>query len=118
MKKSFLFCALGAAILSMQACYYDNEEELYPNDGITANQARWGAEVEPIVSASCAVAGCHVSGTGLPDLTSYSGVKGIVDNGKFANRVLNLQDMPPSAPLTASQRATLQLWIDEGALNN
>ena len=113
MKKTLIYTALLAALFSVQACYYDNEEELYGTTEVTA--FKWSGDVQPIINTNCAVPGCHVAGNGLPVLDSYAGVKDIVDNGGFETRVLTDRDMPPSTPLNAEQLAKLQAWFDNGA---
>ena len=117
MNKTLIYTALLAAVCSIQACYYDNEEELY-GAGPTVTEARWTADIQPIVNASCAVAGCHVAGNGIPELTTYSLVKTIVDDSVFCQRVLVDQDMPPSQPLTAEDLAKVEAWLDAGALED
>ena len=116
MKKTLIYTALLAALFSVQACYYDNEEELYGT--IDVASATWSTDIQPLVNASCAVAGCHVDGNGIPVLDDYAGVKSIVDNGRFALRVITEGNMPPSTPLTAEQLAKVQAWLDAGALED
>lgn len=76
--------------------------------------------VDPIVQARCAITGCHVAGTGLPDFTIFSEFQSLANNnpGGIRQRV-KTDDMPRSGdPLTAEEKAALFCWIDEGAQNN
>ena len=100
-------------------CYYDVEEELYPAAMCDTAAVTWATTVQPLVATNCATPGCHVpGGTGPGDFTSYNGVKNTVDNGTFATRVLDLQDMPPSTPLSNCELQQIDLWIKDGAPNN
>ena len=95
------------------ACYNDKEELLYPNDfgpGDTSSVVTYSGFVKPLVSARCAA--CHAS------YDNYAGLKVIVDNGKFADRVLVKKDMPSGGPLNATQLANLDKWLKAGAPNN
>jgi hypothetical protein len=66
--------------------------------------------VQPLVATRCVA--CH-AGFG-----SYAGLKIIVDNGKFADRVLVKKDMPSDGTLNTAQLAKLDRWVKAGAPNN
>ncbi len=100
---------------SISSCYYDKEEELYPNDYYSSNNTgtvTYSGTIAPLISSNCGSSGCH------PTYTNYTGLKGIVDNGKLKNRVITLKNMPAAAPLSNTQISQLQKWIDAGAPNN
>ena len=102
-------------ILVLQACYYDNEEELYSDiPACDTTNVDFGNEIQPIVNTNCAISGCHVPGTGRIDLTTYSGVIGIVDNGSLEQRVIVQMDMPPSGPLSDCDIKKIETWIANG----
>lgn len=95
------------------ACYNDKEELLYPNDSgfaDTNSVVTYNGFVKPLVALRCVV--CH------PAYENFNGLKVIVDNGKFANRVLVRKDMPSGPPLSSVQLAKLDKWVKAGALNN
>jgi uncharacterized membrane protein len=102
-------------------CYYDKEELLYPGTGTiscTTVSAKFGTDIKPIMQNKCATSGCHntASAAGGVILVTYAQV-----NGKAARinqRCVITKDMPPSAPLTPSEIASLKCWIDSGAPNN
>ena len=80
-------------------------------------------DIMSIMTSNCSFSGCHSSGSGVGDFTSYSGVKAKVDNGQFQERALYLKDMPPTysngpKSLNNEDLQKLQCWIDDGAQNN
>jgi hypothetical protein len=96
-----------------------------PSTGIvdcTAPAPKFGADVNPIIQTSCALSGCHDSGSRDGDYTSYAGVKNAADNGRLRSQIIS-GSMPPSntkGPKTLSQREIQQVicWIGEGAKND
>ena len=70
--------------------------------------------IKPIIDNNCATAGCHVAGAQFPPLTAYADVKDIATNGSLKLRVITLQNMPASAPLSQTDMNTIQCWLDNG----
>ena len=80
-------------------------------------------DIKPIIDASCAIEGCHVSGgQGNGVFDSYDVVKSKVDNESLLNRAVTNANMPPSSSVgpkpTAAQRNLIKCWIEGGASNN
>lgn len=116
MKKKIVFILF---ILTLISCYNDNEEDLYGPVSCDVSAITYANDVLPIINASCATTGCHVSGgSGPGDFTNYNDLKLKVDNGTFETRVLVDKNMPPNTPLSNCDLQILQAWIDNGALNN
>lgn len=107
------------AVLS-SGCYYDIEEELYPNSFCNTENVSWSADVQPLISGNCAISGCHVSGAQTPDLSTYAGAKAAADAGAILARAINgdPSPMPGSGLLPNCDRQTLKAWLDAGAPNN
>lgn len=105
-------------LIALSACYYDSEEELYPNQTCDTSDITFQAVIKPIVDANCALSGCHVPGTGRVDYTTYQGIKIVADDGRLRQRVVIERTMPPSGPLSACDRSKIEIWLDQGALNN
>ena len=83
-----------------------------------ATTVTYTSGVGAIISKSCAIAGCHVTGgAGNGVLTTLAGVKTKVDNGSFKTRVLDKKDMPPagSTQLSTAELELLQCWLTNGA---
>lgn len=97
----------------LQSCYKDKEELLYPNEfnNSDTSAVTYAAYVKPLLDAKCG-ASCH------PGYMNYAGLKVVLDNGNFNNRVLVKKDMPPAGPLSPTDLAKLKRWLDAGAPNN
>lgn len=106
----------------MLGCYYDKEDELYPNSGSTTSTttpvaASYKNDIQPLLTNNCATPGCHVSGASFPDLSTYAGVFGSRANVRDrANNAAN--PMPGSGLMSVANRNLLNSWIDAGAPNN
>lgn len=86
--------------------------------------------VFPLISSGCAMSGCHDPGKheeGLV-LNSYSGIREIVQPGNALSSKLyevitnpdpgDVMPPPPHARFSATDIASIQKWIDQGARNN
>jgi hypothetical protein len=110
-----------SALLSLNSCYYDKEDVLYPSTPCDTTSVTYSGKVANIITTRCnSSAACHGSGSTYSDLTNYANLKAKIDDGTFANRVFSVKDMPKlgSAPLTSCEYNTLQSWVNKGALNN
>ncbi len=77
----------------------------------------WSDNVNAIILARCALTGCHVAGTGLPQWENLATVQGSV---ALIKTRINNRSMPPAGAtdLTDLQIAQFTCWIDDGALDN
>lgn len=112
----------GAFLLlgTQYSCYKDNKESMYPPLGACdTTNTTWGADIQPMVQASCAKSGCHdASAAAGINLSNYAGVKSIVDNGRFI-RVVEDGSMPKGAAKWDNcSISKLRRWINNGAANN
>lgn len=92
------------------------------NDSVCFN-----TEIQPLFNSSCAYAGCHDAVTRADgyQFTSYTNIRNQVvpyqvNNGKIMRAIKETDPnkrMPPSGPLSQSQIALLEKWINQGALN-
>jgi uncharacterized membrane protein len=118
--KNIILISILASIFIV-GCYYDNEEELYPNsqpapNDTTTQAASWTADVKPIMDSRCATNGCHVSGQQSPALQTYDQV--FNNRVRVQVRACQQKTMPPSAPLSNTDVNKLNSWINAGAPNN
>ncbi|MEP7262906.1 MAG: hypothetical protein ABI772_00335 [Bacteroidota bacterium] len=114
-----LILILSSCVL-IGGCYYDVADELYPGNGGTANcdttVTGYAAKISPVMSANCAIPGCHVAGGNPPDLTNYTNVS--ANSALIMTRAVVQKDMPPAGPMSACDILAVQRWIENGSLNN
>ncbi|MGE5106788.1 MAG: hypothetical protein ACM3H8_04555 [Sphingobacteriales bacterium] len=80
--------------------------------------AKFAADIAPIISSNCAKAGCHDgSVASIPKLTTYAE---IAANAASINSQVQAGTMPkaPNSPLNATQKAQINCWVTSGAANN
>lgn len=109
--------------MNLTGCYYDVEEELYPEAAICdTSNVTYSGTVLPILQNDCY--SCHGNGTSLGgvSLDPYNNLKVYVDNGKLVctiNHNSGCSPMPQnSAQLDACQLLQIETWINNGALEN
>lgn len=122
--KQVLFVISAVVSLTMSSCYYDNEEDLYPGTNCDTTNVSYTNDIRPLIDQSCAYAGCHAGQfpAALLDLSDYSEVKKIADNGLLINRV-NRQSgdpllMPPTGKLGSCTIQEIEAWVAAGAPQN
>ncbi|MFZ1658527.1 MAG: hypothetical protein WAT61_06905 [Flavobacteriales bacterium] len=103
-------------------CYYDVESDLYPMNFCDTLSVSYTNTVLPIMQASCSVPGCHApGGSGTGDFTTYSGLKGQVDNEKLIPAITQsgaAAFMPPSGKLSECEIQKITIWVNAGAPQN
>lgn len=111
MKKVLL---LGVVAFALSSCYYDNKEDLYPEDpnACKTEELTYDGDTKAIFSQSCATTGCHISGGEDPALETYSQVAQNID--KIEKRALIEKTMPPAGPLSSCSQSQLTQWIADG----
>lgn len=115
MKKIILsFLSLLFILVVFQQCKKKDADDV---DCSKVN-AKYNADIRPLVAARCNTTGCHTSGYTNGDFTFYEGLKAAADNGTLANKVLDAKTMPPSGALSQDDRNKIKCWIDSGSPNN
>lgn len=120
--QALLITILGIAIAS---CKHDPVIPDPPDPIPFCEQASptYNDTIRTIVNLSCSYAGCHASGAGIGDFTTYSGMLSRLDNGKIKERVIDMKEdanlgMPPNyatvgpIDLTDEQLELFQCWLD------
>ena len=133
MKKLFILVLFATAIL--QACYYDNFDEIHPVPLSTTctrpDTISFANDVLPIFIASCGTSdnGCHQDGSssGL-GLANYSDTQATIDDSTEPNFLARIKHetsvsqskwMPkPSGKLTDCEIQKIENWFTQGRLNN
>jgi len=71
--------------------------------------------VSPIISNSCAIPGCHVSGTGRVNFGIFANIQARALEIKSRTATGN---MPRTGSLTQDEIDLIACWVDDGALDN
>lgn len=114
---------LGLIILGTTACYYDNEEELYPQPiECDTTNVSYSASINPIMSNNCN--DCHSSSapSGNVITDTYEGLKIIADDRSLwgtVNHESGYSPMPKDRPkLNDCDLTKIAIWLNNGALND
>lgn len=83
----------------------------------TVTNKAFAADVSPIIQSSCAISGCHASGStnGPGELTSHAQISAAASNIRSA---VSTGRMPQTGTLSSAQKSSIICWIDSGAPNN
>ena len=119
-----------AVSVSLTSCYYDTEEELYPDSGsivCDTVSVSYANDIVPIMNSKCSYSGCHAganAAAGIP-LETYAGVKEYIDADKarFISSIIwdgNASNMPKGAStkMIDCNINTIKAWINSGYPNN
>lgn len=124
MKYALMIFLTLAVVIYFTACYYDNNEDLYPQIQVQQGSCdtltiTYNTTVKPIFDNYCV--GCHGAGAsfnfdGYTPLSSYltTGSQKLIDNINFSGS----QPMPPTAKLSSCYIRQIELWINAGYPNN
>jgi hypothetical protein len=130
MRILFKLLLISLPIVLLNACYYDKEQDLYPNSFasiVDLNNVSYTSNVLPIFNANCAGGSCHSGGSTPFNFGSYTTVKTYLDLP--ANNLICSIDwtcsggshkMPQGATtqLAASQITIIKNWVSQGYKNN
>jgi hypothetical protein len=122
------FWVLVVIAITLNACYYDKADSIYPDITTTTCDTvniTYSNQVSGIINANCN--NCHASalansiGGGI-NLGTYTAMKPYITNGSFLNSILHngqAAPMPKNASkLSSCNILVIQTWINKGALNN
>jgi len=114
-----------ASLMTLGSCYYDIEEELYPaynsNDCDTSNVG-YTKDIEPLLRNACYT--CHGAGINLGNVTleGYGSLQPYIADGSLIGSVEHNSEFSPmpkgGTKLSDCNIKKMQVWINEGAINN
>jgi len=117
------FLALLLFLFTGIACYYDVEEELYPETNACDTTAvSYTADILPLIQSACY--SCHNIPTSFGSVTlePYTALKEYVDNGQLSctiNHANGCSPMPTNAPkMPDCEISLIEKWIADGAPEN
>ena len=118
---ALIFLCLAVSFF-ISSCYYDNEEDLYPENTCKTEAMSYSNDVLPILEDNCYSCHDQASSQGGVTLEGYTNLKVYVDNGKLLGAIKHepgFPAMPQGAPqLGECQIAKIEAWVDQGASDN
>ncbi len=110
-----LVMALLGLMITSNACSNDKLPEPMPPECGT-DPIIYDNQIEPIITASCALIGCHDgSGAAPGDFTTYASTLSRLDNGKIKERVIDKMDMPVAPiTITTAEFDLIKCWLEAG----
>ncbi len=117
-----LIIVAGILTTSLNSCYYDKADLLYPDTACDTTAVTYSTSVLPVLSSNCI--SCHGGATPSAGigLDTYAGVKIQADNGRLWGAVShspNFSPMPKNSnKLNVCSLEKIRLWIAAGAPNN
>ena len=122
MKNLIRLTAIFLVSLMLPGCYYDKENELYPNaPTCDTSNVTYARSIAPVMVGNCNV--CHSAGVASGGVVTdnYDGLKVIALNGKLWSSVSWTGDPMPKGSLdtlSVCDRTKIKKWVDAGAPNN
>ncbi|MCB0607205.1 MAG: hypothetical protein H6562_25165 [Lewinellaceae bacterium] len=120
--KKLIFFLISFSIMGITSCYYDVEEELYPQNSCVTDGATYQGTVLPIIQNNCYICHSQSAKQGNVVLEGYDNLKFYVDNQKLVgviNHAPGFQQMPQGQPkLGDCNIAKIEAWVQAGAPNN
>jgi hypothetical protein len=119
---AIIIVVAGCLISSLNSCYYDKSDLLYPDTACDTSAVKYSTSVLPILSSNCI--SCHGGSTpsaGI-SLDTYAGVKIQADNGRLWGAVShspNYSPMPKNSnQLNTCNLEKIRIWVAAGSPNN
>jgi hypothetical protein len=106
------FALILLNIVFVTSCYYDKEEQLYPNSVETNCNIplTYTNGIKDIIETNCV--SCHKPGGNSPDLSTYTLVK--ENTAKITLRAITQKNMPSPSGMNACNITKLDNWIKAG----
>jgi hypothetical protein len=101
-------------LLVLSACTYENELEKYGIRDCT--DATFSQSIQPIIQSKCALSGCHVNSTGLPDFTDFENIKSRAAGIKSRTSSGNMPPASSGISLTRAEIDAISCWVDQGTI--
>lgn len=99
------------------SCSGDSEEALFDLPDCSVPVSLSG-EIMPLLQSNCAIEGCHVAGTGLPD---FARKENVLEYAGEIKRRTREGSMPPpysGIELTSEEISKITCWVDQGKQDN
>lgn len=106
----------------LQSCYYDVEEELYPNELCDTTAVTFSGSIQPILARNCTT--CHTGSSANAgiDLSTHAGAATVALNGRLVGAITHASGFTPmpqgASKLSECNINQIKLWVENGAPNN
>lgn len=118
----FLLMFIGLSLVIFSGCYYDSEEDLYPDTGCDTTNVSFANDIQPILVNSCLSCHSAEANQGNIDLEGHAAVLNFALDGSLVGSVQHSSQysaMPQGASkLDECKIAKLDAWVKAGAPNN
>ncbi len=122
--KGFLIFSILVLGISLNSCYYDRADKLYPSTTCDTAKMNFTNNIKPILTNNCLNQGCHT--TANPNasivLDAYSGTQATIAGDKLINALKYLaggsKNMPPAGKISDCDISKVEAWIKRGAPEN
>lgn len=121
-KRKILFVQIIVLVLGFSSCYYDIEEDLYPDYGCDLTNIRYSSDIVPLLNRYCY--SCHSQSAKLGNiiLEGYDQMIKYVNDGSLIGSIRHdagWKLMPEDAPkIPDCDIMKITEWINSGKLNN
>jgi mono/diheme cytochrome c family protein len=118
----FLVPILLLSIAMISGCFYDSEEDLYPDATCDTVDVSYANDIKPIINNSCIVCHSAAANQGNVILEGHASLLKYVDDKSFLGSVQQISrfsPMPQGAPkISDCNIAKIESWINAGSPNN
>jgi hypothetical protein len=124
--KKWLIAIVCIALTFQIACYYDNEEELYPDGGQPSTcdtaSVTYSTKIQPLLQSKCYVCHSQAAALGSVIVEGYANARQYAISGQLygsVNHGTGYSPMPQGGgKLPVCDIAAIKKWVDDGAPNN
>jgi hypothetical protein len=120
---------LACLVITLTACYYDNEEDLYGSTTTTCDLqtvVKFSETISPLISSQCGTSGCHSTASKAAGISlgTYDAIKSYITSSKAVflgsiKRESSYSPMPKGGTkLSDCNIQKIESWINAGMLNN
>jgi len=114
---------LAIMAFGLNACYYDNVEYLYPDNGdCDTTNISYSTDVWPIINSSCTACHNETAPSGNISLENYDEIKVSTENGELLGTIRHENGWSPMPKggnkLPDCDILKIEAWQNSGYLNN
>ena len=122
MRKLLFLLVLTVCAVFIQACVYDNEEELFLEGGCNSNDQSYNEDILPLIQANCYR--CHDAARnfGGVNLEGHDQLQKFAESGDLLGAIRHDSGYSPmpkdAARLDDCIIERIEAWVNDGAPNN